>query len=107
MNDTPIHLTISGGLAMCPSDGQSATDLLRAADNALYVAKRKGGNRILPAQSFALDGSVIDIGRAEQDGNGSASREKENGDNKNESHLELVNDDSSKMGSPGTHHTGA
>lgn len=93
LNDAPIHLTISGGLAMCPSDGQSATDLLRAADNALYEAKRKGGNRILPAQSIALDGSVMDAGRAEQDGTGSAKRGKESGDKGIESHLELVNDD--------------
>jgi diguanylate cyclase (GGDEF)-like protein len=66
-NDTPIHLTISGGLAMCPADGQSTTELLRAADNALYEAKRKGGNRILPAQSLGLDGSIMDMGIAEQD----------------------------------------
>jgi diguanylate cyclase (GGDEF)-like protein len=65
--DTPIHLTISGGLAICPADGQSTTELLRAADNALYEAKRKGGNRILPAQSLALDGSIMDMGSAEQD----------------------------------------
>jgi diguanylate cyclase (GGDEF)-like protein len=77
LNDTPIHLTISGGLAMCPTDGQSATDLLRAADNALYEAKRKGGNRILPAQSIALDGSIIGTGRTEEDKTGSENREKE------------------------------
>ena len=59
MKDTPLHLTISGGLAMCPTDGQSTTDLLRAADAALYEAKRKGGNRILTAQSVGLDGSII------------------------------------------------
>jgi diguanylate cyclase (GGDEF)-like protein len=67
MKDTPIHLTISGGLAMCPADGQSTTELLRAADNALYEAKRKGGNRILPVQTLALDGSIMDFGRAEQE----------------------------------------
>jgi diguanylate cyclase (GGDEF)-like protein len=77
LNDTPIHLTISGGLAMCPTDGQSATDLLRAADNALYEAKRKGGNRILPAQSIAFDGSIIGTGRTEEDKTGSENREKE------------------------------
>jgi diguanylate cyclase (GGDEF)-like protein len=75
-NDTPIQLTISGGLAMCPTDGQSTTQLLRAADHALYEAKRKGGNRILPAQSLALDGSIIDAGRAEQDRTGSTNGEK-------------------------------
>ncbi len=75
--DTPIHLTISGGLAMCPADGQSATELLRAADDALYAAKRKGGNRILPAQSIALDGSIIGTGGAEQDDAGSPNSETE------------------------------
>ncbi len=79
MKDAPIHLTISGGLAMCPADGQSTTELLRAADNALYEAKRKGGNRILPAQSLALDGSIIDIGRTELDRTGSANNDKESG----------------------------
>lgn len=77
MNDTPIHLTISGGLAMCPADGQSTTELLRAADSALYEAKRNGGNRILPAQSLALDGSIIGTGRTEEDKTGSENREKE------------------------------
>ena len=66
-SDTPLHLTISGGLAMCPADGQSTTELLRAADNALYEAKRKGGNMILPAESLGLDGSIIYMGSAEQD----------------------------------------
>jgi diguanylate cyclase (GGDEF)-like protein len=92
-NDTPVHLTISGGLAMCPADGQSTTDLLRAADNALYEAKRKGGNRILPAQNIALDGSIMDMGRAEQERTGTADGEEEGGDKEHESHLELVEDE--------------
>jgi diguanylate cyclase (GGDEF)-like protein len=57
--DTPIRLTTSGGLAMYPTDGQSTTELLRAADDALYEAKRKGRNRIALAQSPALDGSLF------------------------------------------------
>ena len=75
-NDTPIHLTISGGLAMCPTDGQSTPELLRAADGALYESKRKGGNRILAAQSLALDGSIIGTGRTEEEKTGSENREK-------------------------------
>jgi diguanylate cyclase (GGDEF)-like protein len=74
-NDTPIHLTISGGLAMCPTDGQSTPELLRAADGALYESKRKGGNRILAAQSLALDGSIIGTGRTEEEKTGSENRE--------------------------------
>jgi len=80
LKNTPIRLTISGGLAMCPADGQSTTELLRAADSALYEAKRSGGNRILPAQSLALDGSIIGAGRADEEKTGSANREKESGD---------------------------
>lgn len=72
-NDTPIHLTISGGLAMFPTDGQSTTELLHAADHALYEAKRKGGNRILPAQSIALDGSIMGAEGAEEGTAGSGS----------------------------------
>ena len=93
MKDTPIHLTISGGLAMCPADGQSTTELLRAADLALYEAKRNGGNRILPAKSLALDGSNIGTGRTEEEKTGSGNREKESGDEQNEAYPELVNDD--------------
>jgi diguanylate cyclase (GGDEF)-like protein len=74
-NDTPIQLTISGGLAMYPADGQSMTELLGAADSALYEAKRKGGNRILAAQSLALDGSIIGTGRTEEEKTGSENKE--------------------------------
>ena len=63
MKDTPLHLAISGGLAMRPADGRTASDLLQAADTALYGAKRKGGNRILSSQSIGLDGSVIGDGQ--------------------------------------------
>ncbi|PJB32039.1 MAG: hypothetical protein CO109_06620, partial [Deltaproteobacteria bacterium CG_4_9_14_3_um_filter_65_9] len=77
LKNTPIRLTISGGLAMCPADGQSTTELLRAADSALYEAKRKGGNRILRAESLALDGTIIGTGGTEQDKTGSENREKE------------------------------
>lgn len=39
-------LTISGGLATYPWDGKTATELMRAADQALLAAKRTGKNRI-------------------------------------------------------------
>jgi diguanylate cyclase (GGDEF)-like protein len=39
-------LTISGGLANFPADGQSCRDLLRAADQALRAVKRSGKNAI-------------------------------------------------------------
>jgi diguanylate cyclase (GGDEF)-like protein len=40
-------VTISGGVATWPGDGDDADALLRAADGALYEAKRAGRNRVL------------------------------------------------------------
>lgn len=40
------NITISGGIATFPWDANSAEDLLRKADQALYRAKRNGRNRI-------------------------------------------------------------
>jgi diguanylate cyclase (GGDEF)-like protein len=54
----PVRISISGGLAMFPTHGQSTTDLFRAADDALYESKRQGRNRILLATSVGLDGGI-------------------------------------------------
>ncbi len=40
-------ITISGGVATWPHDGDDATALLRAADEALYQGKRAGRNRVV------------------------------------------------------------
>jgi diguanylate cyclase (GGDEF)-like protein len=42
-------LTISGGVASFPEDAQSGVELIRAADQALYEAKRAGRNRVMGA----------------------------------------------------------
>lgn len=46
---TPIRATISVGIASFPDDGESADELFRAADRALYVAKRAGRDRVSEA----------------------------------------------------------
>lgn len=44
--DLLAKISLSGGVATFPWDAQSAEELLREADNALYAAKRAGRNRI-------------------------------------------------------------
>jgi diguanylate cyclase (GGDEF)-like protein len=43
-------LTTSAGVASFPEHGQSVAQLLRAADAALYEAKRQGRNRVSVAK---------------------------------------------------------
>ena len=45
------RLTISGGVSSFPEDGRNSSELLRAADQALYQAKRAGRNRVLAVGS--------------------------------------------------------
>jgi diguanylate cyclase (GGDEF)-like protein len=52
--EVPVRITVSGGLALFPTHGQSTTELFRAADEALYESKRQGRNRILMATSVGL-----------------------------------------------------
>jgi len=54
-----VRITVSGGLAMFPTHGQSTTELFRAADDALYESKRQGRNRILIAASIGLDREIV------------------------------------------------
>jgi two-component system, cell cycle response regulator len=44
-----VHLTVSVGIACYPEHATSATELLRAADTAMYEAKRRGRNRVMTA----------------------------------------------------------
>lgn len=48
------QVTISIGLALSPQNSESAEDLLRCADRAMYAAKHRGRNRVVQ-----VDGSVL------------------------------------------------
>jgi diguanylate cyclase (GGDEF)-like protein len=50
-----VPLTASIGLATYPTHGEDLTDLLEAADGALYGAKRDGRDRVgLPPESTVI-----------------------------------------------------
>ena len=51
------EVTVSVGVASYPEDAASGDDLVRAADEALYAAKRAGRNRVTAAGDGALAGS--------------------------------------------------
>ncbi|MBI5905248.1 MAG: GGDEF domain-containing protein [Deltaproteobacteria bacterium] len=42
----PVRITVSGGVATYPQDGESFSELVRIADAALYHAKETGRNRV-------------------------------------------------------------
>jgi diguanylate cyclase (GGDEF)-like protein len=48
------RITISGGVACHPFDGNTSIEVLRAADQALYLAKGQGRNRVVPYQTRYL-----------------------------------------------------
>lgn len=45
------RITVSVGVATFPEDGKTAEEVLEAADQALYVAKRQGRNRVVGARA--------------------------------------------------------
>lgn len=65
--EAPVRITVSGGLAMYPTHGQSTTELLRSADDALYESKRQGRTRILLAAPVAPDFGIAKGTQAVQD----------------------------------------
>lgn len=61
-----IGVSASIGVAMTPRDGRSYADLLRAADTAMYHAKRSGRNRV-EFYTSGLDEELRRHAQAEQD----------------------------------------
>ncbi|MEL6434938.1 MAG: GGDEF domain-containing protein, partial [Pseudomonadota bacterium] len=52
------RVTISAGVSHYPAHGTMPQDLMRAADDALYVAKGKGRNQVVCAANSALIGQA-------------------------------------------------
>jgi diguanylate cyclase (GGDEF)-like protein len=52
-------ITISLGVAIAPRDAEEGQTLLRAADQALYVAKRQGRNRVLTYREVAEQAGTL------------------------------------------------
>ena len=50
----PIQVTISGGVATYPQDGQTFSELIAAADAGLYHAKENGRNRVSASRPVEL-----------------------------------------------------
>lgn len=50
----PIRVTVSGGVATYPQDGQTFTDLIAVADVRLYHAKENGRNRVSASRTVEL-----------------------------------------------------
>jgi diguanylate cyclase (GGDEF)-like protein len=57
--EQPGGITISLGLAQFPGDAEDAQTLVRLADQALYVAKRQGRNRIVTYRDVATQAGAL------------------------------------------------
>jgi diguanylate cyclase (GGDEF)-like protein len=67
------HITASFGVAECPNDAQTAADILKAVDVALYEAKRKGRDQVVALE--AVRSNSMAVGDVQGDGSlGVASR---------------------------------
>lgn len=58
LTPSEARITASFGVAECPTDAQTASGILKAADVALYEAKRNGRDRVVPMQPLMRSNSV-------------------------------------------------
>lgn len=61
IHNNTLHISASIGITLCPQDARSAEQLIKNADQAMYVAKKAGGNRFslfLPNQEQSVDPST-------------------------------------------------
>ncbi|MBT8462301.1 MAG: GGDEF domain-containing protein [Gemmatimonadetes bacterium] len=56
------RVTVSGGIAVCGPTMNNPSELVRAADAALYQAKAAGGNRVEPGPGHSETGAITDAG---------------------------------------------
>ncbi|HEX2187387.1 MAG TPA: diguanylate cyclase [Longimicrobiaceae bacterium] len=63
--EVPRRMTASFGVAAYPDDGETAADVLRAADRALYRAKTLGRNRVVAAAGETEHDRAADSPRSE------------------------------------------
>jgi diguanylate cyclase (GGDEF)-like protein len=61
------RVTASFGVAECPSDAQTSADIVKAADIALYEAKRNGRDQVVAMQPLMLNSMAA--GDVQSDGN--------------------------------------
>jgi len=61
------HITASFGVAECPNDAQTSREILKAADVALYEAKRNGRDQVVTMRS--LRSNSVAAGDVQGDGN--------------------------------------
>ncbi|MBI5025899.1 MAG: diguanylate cyclase, partial [Nitrospirae bacterium] len=47
-----VHLTVSVGVSTFPDDAMDREGLIKAADDALYMAKKMGRNRVVTFQQY-------------------------------------------------------
>jgi diguanylate cyclase (GGDEF)-like protein len=67
LDDAGFPLRLSAGISTYPYDGAGTTQLLRAADQALYRAKARGKNRVIPFREVIRGSTAAEIGPVRAD----------------------------------------